>query len=120
MPNSLVRHVLGTFLTFTFLFWLAFSPDLVRAEEEPEGQSVSSLSTSSSSDSPIYLRTRFELQSFQNQTLGYSGVSYSLGLALASMGSFEFYADVPYLWGQNRGVAVQELGNPKFGLDANL
>jgi len=36
------------------------------------------------------------------------------------MGSFEFYADVPYLWGQNRGVAVQELGNPKFGLDANL
>lgn len=49
--------------------------------------------------------------------MGMSGVNYTLGLSLASAGDFQIYADVPFLWGETRGAPVQELGNPKIGLD---
>jgi hypothetical protein len=71
-------------------------------------------------DSAYSLQTRFSAGNFSNRTMGVSGLSYSLGLGIVSVGNYEIYGDVPFLWGENRGIAIQELGNPAIGFDAKI
>lgn len=89
------------------------------ADFEPTGRSSTSISSGGGS-AETSVRTRFQAGNFKNQTLGVSGVNYSIGLGIAQAGSFEFYGEIPFLWGDNRGAPVQEIGNPRLGMDVEI
>jgi len=115
--------VVQLFLVLGFLTSFLALPQWTMAQQEERPgyqESVEDKAPYLPATAEMAVGTFFNVQSFEQDTLGTSGIAYSLGISGTVPGHLKLFLDIPVLWGDREGAPAHEIGNPKGGINFRI